>query len=140
MANYISQCRTNYFRVTDEEKYQKIFSRLIGNETEIEDFTEEKDGDILHGFGSLSTVYYKTDESEEPDGNLEAFLQELQLILPHGEAFIFIECGHQKLNYISGHVSVVTKDNIRHLTLDNLALVLAREMLNDPEFTTRMEY
>lgn len=142
MANYIARCRTNYFKVTDEEKYRELFLRLIGDETEVEDFTVVENGITMHGFGCMSTIYFKTDDADEdePSNEFESFLQELQPILPDGEAFIFTECGHQKLNHVSGYVTVVTKDEIKHLALGTLALILAREMLGNPNFETRMEY
>lgn len=47
MANYECTYRTNYFCVTDEEKYKKLISKLSGD---FEDFTEDDTPD-LHGFG-----------------------------------------------------------------------------------------
>ena len=40
MADYICTYRTNYFRVTDEEKYQKLINKLAGEDLEI--FDDEK--------------------------------------------------------------------------------------------------
>lgn len=48
MANYECTYRTNYFCVTDEEKYKKLISKISGDY--FEDFTEDDTPD-LHGFG-----------------------------------------------------------------------------------------
>lgn len=39
MANYTCASRTNYFRVTDETEYDKLFNRLC-SEDGIEDMSE----------------------------------------------------------------------------------------------------
>lgn len=52
MANYECTYRTNYFRVTDEEKYKKLISKLSGDY--FEDFTESD----LHGFGGYGHLCF----------------------------------------------------------------------------------
>ena len=72
MANYLATARTNYFRVTNEEKYQELFSKLV-SEDEIEDFTEIKDGTTYHGFGAYAPIEYI--DNDEYD--FDIFLEEL---------------------------------------------------------------
>lgn len=48
MADYICTYRTNYFRVTDEEKYQKLINKLAGEDLEIFD---DENSNGMHGFG-----------------------------------------------------------------------------------------
>ena len=55
MANYECYCRTNYFRVTNEEKYQELFGRL-SSEYGVDDYSTTKDGVLLHGFGAYSPL------------------------------------------------------------------------------------
>lgn len=57
--------RTNCFRVTDEKKYQKFFNSLIGED--INDFTEERDGVLRHGFGGYGCVSYLNREETVRD-------------------------------------------------------------------------
>lgn len=52
MANYNCTYRTNYFRVTDNEKYKKLISKISGDY--FEDFTESD----LHGFGGYGPWYF----------------------------------------------------------------------------------
>lgn len=198
MANYYANARTNYFRVTDEEKYQELFSELTG-EDNIEDFSKEEDGVLWHGFGAYSPieymhletyaelmdrcpdiknavaieVYVDGEESELPDAvlnglfvdcvsgttenpvielvskkedvegeweSIEGFIQKLQPLLPENEAFVYQEAGHEKLRYITGYALVATRDKIEYVDISAGALALARKMLDNPEFKTRLEY
>ena len=138
MANYIATSRTNYFTVTDEEQYKKLFCNLTA-ESNIEDFTKtDLDGKIVHGFGAYDSIGYIDPDTEEND--FEIFLQELQKILPEGEAFIYLESGHEKLRYVVGDIIVVTaNDNVR-LSISEQAKLLAKSLLNNEDFDTVMEY
>lgn len=138
MANYYGCSRTNYFRVTNEEKYNELFSNLTANEADIEDFTKEREGVLYHGFGALGSIDYIPKNSEEYDFDL--FLSELQKILPENEAFIYMESGHQKLCYITGFAIVVTKDKIANIDIRTMALKRAKQMLNNEDYDTQMEY
>ena len=55
MANYMATARTNYFRVTDENRYSELFDKLCC-EDYIDDFTENKDGIIYNGLGEYRTI------------------------------------------------------------------------------------
>lgn len=52
MANYYATSTTNYFRVNNEEEYQKLFSNLV-SEDRIEDFTFEEDIIVLNGIRNV---------------------------------------------------------------------------------------
>ena len=56
MAKYEGAYRTNYFQVTDEEQYEKLFSRLSGNDLESFDDSEHPG---LHGFGGFGNLEYR---------------------------------------------------------------------------------
>lgn len=140
MANYYETCRTNYFRVIDEGRYQALFNSLTA-EDEIHDFTETRDGVIWHAFGSYSFItfaYIDTDGEEEYDMGL--FYDELQDILPDGEAFILMGAGYEKLRYVTGYATIVTKDNIKTVNIQHEALKTARDILKNPDWTTEMTY
>lgn len=55
MADYICTYRTNYFRVTDEEKYQKLINKLAGEDLEIFD---DENSNGMHGFGGTGSMSY----------------------------------------------------------------------------------
>lgn len=135
MANYMSTSRTNYFRVTDEKRYEELFNNLCA-EDNIHDFTEEKDGVLYHGFGTYGSVEY-IDEDEEY--NFDTFLKELQKILPEDEAFMYFESGYEKLRYVTGFSVVVTSKEIVSESINNWAIKKAKELLGN-DFETKTEY
>ena len=136
MANYMATARTNYFRVTDEEKWQELFNGLCC-EDEIHDFTEERNGVKYHGFGAYDFINYLGGNEEECDW--EKFVTELKKILPDDEAFIYIEVGNEKLRYVNGFVIVVTNKKIKSMSLDNWAEEQTKLLLGN-DFKTRIEY
>ena len=136
MANYTCVARTNYFRVTDEGKYQELFKKLVSDD-DIVDFTKtSEDGIILHGFGSYGSIDFMTDADEY---NFDEFIKKLQSILPEDEAFMFFEAGHEKLRYVCGYCVVVTNKEVRSLSIDDYALTVAKQLLGD-DFTTKIDY
>ena len=141
MANTNTITRTNYFRVTDEEKYQKLFEQLSSEDT-IHDFTETVNGTVLHGFGSYTFIfYYPSDEYVDENGySLDGFLEQLQKILPEGDAVIIKEISWEKLRFVDGGYYVITSNEYRYVSMDDAALAAAREMLSDETWTTQIDY
>lgn len=142
MANYACASRTNYFRVTDEDAYAKLFENLR-SEFGVEDFTEtDKDGVVWHGFGSYSTIDYVEpceDEDEDNDPDFNLFAKQLQEILPENEAFVLLEVGNEKLRYVTGYATIITKNNIRFIDLTETARNECKKLLGS-DFETKMEY
>ena len=135
MANYYEVTRTNYFRVTDEDKYQELF-QMLTSEDNIEDFTkEDSDGVIYHGFGAYSSIEYFDEESDEY--NLDKWFYQLQTILPDDEAFIMQSSGHEKLRCVDGWVDVVTNKEISSMSCSSWATQKAKELLGN-DFTTQI--
>ena len=129
MANYVAVARTNLFKVTDEERYQELFSHLVV-EGEIQDLTEEREDGLYHGFGAYDSINYRMDlEGEQVDYDFDYFLEELQKILFDDEAFIYQESGHEKLRCVDGNVIVVTSKEIRHKSLSIWAEATVKELL-----------
>ena len=135
MANYESIIRTNYFRVTDEEKYNELFNNLCAEDT-IHDFSYTDDnGVIWHGFGSYGNVYCEEDD----DYSLGEFYSGIQSILPADEALITFEIGNEKLRYLVGIAVVVTKDSFDVMDLNRLAIDKAKVRIGD-WFVTQTDY
>lgn len=135
MANYYAVSRTNYFRVTDEEKYNDLIDGL-SSEDEFHDFTyKDENGVTWHGFGTYGNFSYNLDE----DGNMGDFYEELQKILPEDEAFMLFESGYEKLRYVTGYVDLVTHNNICGMSIEEWAIQKAKELVG-PTFTTKTEY
>ena len=141
MANYTAVARTNYFRVTDEEEYQKLFSNLITTIGEdIEDFTEVRDGVTYHGFGSYDSISYKLDCQDDCcECDIGVFLEKIQKILPDDEAFMYFEVGNEKLRYVTAYCFIVTKNEIKSMSLDDVSIEYAKKLLGN-NFETQTVY
>ena len=142
MANYMAVSRTNYFRVTDEEKYEELVSKLWC-EDEVEDLSyREKDGTLYHGFGGCGSIDYYPDSEDgvcDGDSDFDGFIAELQKILPEDEAFMLFESGYEKLRYVTGWTIVVTREHIEGMNIQRWAVNKAREILGE-DFETRTDY
>ena len=148
MANYMATARTNYFRVTDEEKWQELFNGLCC-EDEIHDFTEDREGVKYHGFGAYASIEYMSkvyiEGETEEDGyddyeyDFDEFITELKKILPDDEAFVYMEAGNEKLRYVTGFVMVVTNKETKSMSLDSWAKEQAKLLLGE-NFETKTEY
>ena len=138
MANYMATARTNYFRVTDENRYSELFDKLYCEDS-IEDFTENKDGIIYHGFGAYGTIDYLVGDEDDCEYDWDEFITELKKILPDDEAFIYMESGYEKLRYVTGFVLVVTNKETKSMSLDSWAKEQAKLLLGN-DFETKTEY
>lgn len=138
MANYGCAIRTNYFRVTDEDAYLKLFSGLCGEDT-VHDFTKtDEAGTVYHGFGSYGSLFW-SDPDEGTEDGFDSFLVKLQEILPDDEAFIYLESGNEKLRYVIGTYIVVTSEEILSGDINYLAIEAARSLVGK-DFQTQIDY
>lgn len=139
MANYYCSARTNYFRVTNEERYLELLNTLTSNEGEVFIFSEKpENGTLTHAFGADGMICCYHDGNEVDD--FDWFLSELQKILPDDEAFILFEAGHEKLNYVNGYATIVTCNNIENISLENEAIKVAKKLLENENFKTETRY
>ena len=137
MANYISSARTNYFQVTDEERYKYLYSGLSAEE--LYDFTKiDENGSVWHGFGGSS--FFWDDPDDMLEGGFDTFIEEVQKILPEDQAFVYMESGHEKLRYVTGLAIVATATDFRYVDICGFAEKAARELLNDPGYDAQLTY
>lgn len=138
MANYSGITRTNYFRVTDEEKYKEIIDK-IDCECGLSfwEKTDEK-GVKRHGFGGYGSLY--SYDEETGDDMLDDVLESLTEVLPEDEAIIITEIGNEKLRYLVGQSIVITRSMIQFVDLRSVTMATARSMLENPDFVTQLDY
>ena len=122
MANYEEVSKTNFFCVTNEERYDELFAGL----NDVEDFTHTVDGRTMHGFGAYTSIDWKDPETGE--WNIDAFYDELAKILPEGEAVVITFVGHEKLRYIDGCVTVITNRDVVTRDLAGIAKEVCRTL------------
>ena len=109
MADWYGTARSNYFRVTDIEKFKELCS-LWGIEfirgTKPMCGVEEVDPGLVGfacGNGGLpNNRAASEDEGSGLELDFEAFLQELSGHLGEGEVAVMMEVGNEKLRYMTG--------------------------------------
>ena len=136
MANYYEMTRTNYFKITDSDKFKEICEEIT-SESGVEFDVTEKDGKLYCCISSESIIMLN---DEDESANIERFYEKLQTVLEEDDAIIFTSIGHEKLRYLVGMITVITKDDIQYINLEDKAMELARTMLKNPEWNTVNSY
>lgn len=141
MANYYGKCRTNYFSVTDTEKFADIMKHLSG-ESEVAFHEHDTDKGKYMFYCECSLTGYIADPNDDDsyDEAMDRMIEELQKILPDGEAIILTEAGSEKARYILCVATIITNSEVRYVNLASSALATAQEMLKNPNYTTQMDY
>ena len=139
MANYYGLTRTNYFQVTDEEKFLEIMSRCCGFEDGIE-VVSETDQNNIKRFMFYSESGIAGFCNDDDDYDINGFHNALQSVVAENDAIIITEVGHEKMRYLVGWVDVITRNEIKSESLEGIGKRLAREMLKNKEWDTKNSY
>lgn len=135
MANYMSATRTNYFHVTDAEKFIALMNRCVA-EDKINVWSDtDANGEHTYAFGVEGTFDGLPDlenDSEDPNEALDRFIEELQAIIRPDDACIITNAGWEKLRYVGGNALIITRDKAFNLNLAECAARKTRELLDDP--------
>lgn len=141
MANYYGNTRTNYFRVTDEDKFKAIMSDTVMNDDQLEIWEKDILGVKHFAFGGYGSLYY---EKELEDGSvlddIDAFYEQLQTVIHPEDAIIITEVGNEKLRYLIGCSTVITKNEIDFVDINEQSIFLARQLLKDEHYNTHLAY
>ena len=86
----------------------------------------------LVGFGSDENINWPEDDT--------GFVSGLQECLAEDDSIIVLEVGHEKLRYLIGAATIITRSSIETIDLTSLAISKAAEMLGNPDYTTCCEY
>lgn len=139
MANYNCTIRTNYFHVKDGNAFEDFMNTVYGED----EITVFKEGD-MYGFGcygSISGVMNsKDEENDECEASYDEFIDGLQKHVSEDDAIIIMEAGNEKLRYVLGSVCVITSHKIKYMDTMDLALDIAKELLNNKEYVTQLDY
>lgn len=142
MANYVSHTRTNYFHVTNIAEFKELMSHCTG-EDEVYVFEErDPEGEFQFAFGVYGSFYgYDTgNEDAEIDEQFNEFAVKLQALLRPDDACIIYNAGSEKLRYVGGVATIITRDKIDSVSLIKAATQKTRELLDDPAWETKSDY
>ena len=131
MASYVCAVRTNYFRVTEEEKFRNLIDEFLSGSCEVFTRTDVNSNKLV-GFGSDENINWPEDDT--------GFVSGLQECLAEDDSIIVLEVGHEKLRYLIGAATIITRSSIETIDLTSLAISKAAEMLGNPDYTTCCEY
>lgn len=158
MASCYCTIRTNYFQVADENAFRELMKHVQGTEDKVKVFEREEDGVKLFGFGCGSDIagldeeYFMRAHGIDPDGDVvldeddfmegryDVFTDCLQKLIAKDDAVIILEASSEKLRYVNGLATIITQDRVEHLDINRLAIGRAAEMLNNPDWNTKLEY
>lgn len=166
MSTYHGRFRTNYFHVTDVEKFKNLMSRIV-TDAFLEVFctsshntqqtTESTRFSVGFGGGCALLGVADTPQRDISDtfkcqpieqaGWNEAFqeadfdqmVSELQEILPDNDAIIIMNSGYENLRYMVGEAIIITKNNCKHISVGDIAKTEACRMLG-MDWDTCLEY
>jgi len=150
MSDYTGKTRTNYFSVTDVEKFKHVISSCRASDEIIIFDEKQEDGSLKYGFYCFGEIHGLPDKScadaEDEDDDVDydydydAFCQALQGVLPNDEAIFITEAGFNNIRYLIGNCTIITKNGFECISIKREALKIARAMMSNPEFDTKMDY
>ena len=146
MANYTCKIRTNYFHVKDEKAFRALMARLYGEEAPIRVFEDtDEQGRPVFGFGCNGGIAgvknaHCDEDDDVDDSAYDEFIDELKKLITEDDAIIIMESGHENLRYVQGLAHVITHDEERWLDIRKLAVQAAKDMLQNPDYTTKCDY
>ena len=110
----------------DKDKVTAYFHEMVNDNDFANESDEEED---------IASDEYDDDEYEYDDVEYtyDGFIEELQKFLPEGEVVVITEAGHEKLICVNGAVTVVTKNDCKLVTLDDVAAYLAKQMTQNED-------
>ena len=146
MANYNCTIRTNYFHVKDNEKFEEFMTHVYGEDLEVF-HSADSNGNKVYGFGGYGGIagYFNKEEDYEDndeawDNAYDNFIDGLVTHVTEDAAILIFESGNEKLRYVVGSVAVITSKGYEYRDIRDVGMEMARQMLNNPDYTTRCEY
>lgn len=144
MANYNCVQRTNYFHVKDPEAFRNMMDSVVAEDLKLweENGPKGKPVFAFGCYGEISGILHKDQDGEMniDDNSYDDFICRLQGSVAEDDSIILIEAGHEKLRYLVDSALIITSKSTRYINLMESAFELARKMLDNPEYTTRLEY
>lgn len=138
MANDITTTRTNYFKVNNKKKFEKLMNSVCADELEV--WTNEANPDLV-GFGCYDDIMGLNDKNGDLiDDSFDKFTEKLAKLLPDNEACIIVSAGHCKLRTVYGDVTVITNKGIKYMNLHDVGINMVRELLGNPKWDTDLCY
>lgn len=139
MANYMCVNRTNYFKVTDTDAFKAFLAKVETDTGETPLVWEKEiDGKLHYAFGIYASIIGLPDKTGKAD--YDRFIDGLQEYVAEDDAVILFHTGHEKLRYVTGCATVITKNSVDILNIQDIAVRTAQKKLGNPEYNTECDY
>ena len=138
MANYYANCRTNYFKVKDNDAFELAMAPIPDIEVIITPGTMEY---CILGNNEDGRGWPVWIQGVESDTEIEIDLPNMVAEhLQDGEVAIFMEVGNEKLRYLNGYATAINnKGERRDIGLNDI-YDIAKELTNKPEPISMASY
>ena len=123
MANYTSVCRTNYFQVKDERKFEAWAASTLQLRVE----KRKLDGAVQVALFA-DDGWPDTRENDYGDRVPLDMEEELRAHLEEGEVVVMLEVGSERNRYLIGGAVVISQDGVESLDLEEEAMRIAKKM------------
>ena len=137
MSTYYTWTKTNWFRVSDENKFKDILNNLsIFSETDdkiIHNSYKDNDGYYHHRLMCYGELLGKYDQDNEEYEDIEtALYKPLQELLPsNSDVFVLKYVGVEKLRSVDSGYTIVTKHDIVYNNIDRVIDKNVSELIGD---------
>ena len=133
MANYTCAVRTNYFHIRKSaDEFAEFIGHVMGCEDDVQLWVKNADGEKTYGFGcygGIIGVAYEDAEDYDYGEAWDCFVKGLQEFVADDDAILIMESGNEKLRYVSGLVTIITREDCETIDMVGSAVDRARELL-----------
>lgn len=133
MANNYTVTKTNYFEVTDEEKFRNLMQRVYAGEDKVVILNDGAEPS-KRAFGAYDSINGFTKDGDWCETGYDDFCKELGTLLPDGEVCIITEIGHCKLREVYADYTIITNKEVHSINMAQDIQEKVRRILNDPDW------
>lgn len=132
--DFTAKARTSYFPVTDERAFRQLVEN-INADSKVHLYEDSRNGQQIFAFGCAGWLNGLNVEDDKElaceDMNITDIWAALQKLLPNGEAVIATIIGAEGMRCLTATATIITKDNISYIDLEQQAVKMAKDMLGD---------
>lgn len=129
--DYECYFRTSEFRVTDEEAYKKLESRLGG--AKIDKNVFEKNGETFHQLLGEGSPDFLMGDDKGICGDVGAFLDAISPLLVPGSSLVWFQIGHEGLRSVESFVAVAKNGSVKFEHACDTATRIENSLAKSPE-------
>lgn len=133
MANNYTVTKTNYFEVTDEEKFRNLMQKVCAGEDKVVILNDGAEPS-KRAFGAYDSINGFTKDGDWYETGYDDFCKELGTLLPDGEACVIMEVGHCKLRDVFANCTIITNKEVHIMDMEQDAEEMAGKMLKNPDW------